>query len=316
MLRPRLIVGSSGQVAQALMQDLRRRGIPFWTTTSKKEKVTKDCRFLDLASRESIEKTFQEFARFFPGKDIDVFLPGALTHVDRCEQEPELCKKINTDGAVAVAEECAARGYRLCFFSSEYVFGGAEYEGGSVGPFRETDPPFPTSVYGRSKLEAERALLSLSPSFQPLVIRTTMVFSWAPEGLNFFMQLYRQLEKSKNGAPEQIFKIPVDQISTPTYAPALAQTSFELMQKGEHGIFHIVGKDLLSRRDFLERIVGEFSFPREAMDRGFTFVKTSSLGQAAKRPLTAGLKTERAEKSGVKIWPLEEAFREIRVLKG
>lgn len=303
-------------MAQAFIQELRRHGIPFWTTTSKHDLAAKDRKYLDLGDRASIARAFKDYERMFPGKDVDVYLPGALTHVDRCEQEPELCRTINTEGPKAVAEECAARGYRLVFFSSEYVFGGAEYEGGAVGPFRETDPPQPTSVYGRSKLDAERAILSLSPSFCPLVIRTTMVFSWAPEGMNFFMQLYRHLEQCKNGPPERTFKIPVDQISTPTYAPALAQATFDLMLKGESGIFHVVGRDLLSRREYLERIIKEFSFPPQVLDRGFQFVQTSELGQAARRPLTAGLRTERAEKIGIKIWTLDEAFRHMRGLRG
>jgi dTDP-4-dehydrorhamnose reductase len=312
LLRPRFIIGSSGQVAQAIIHDLRRRGIPFWTTTSKKENVAKDRRYLNLTEPASIKQAFADFERLFPGKDVEVYLPGALTHVDRCEEEKELCRQINTNGAVAVAEECATRGYRLCFFSSEYVFGGAEYEGGPVGPFRETDEPFPTSVYGDSKLQAEKKLLAISPSFQPLIIRTTMVFSWAPEGLNFFMQLYRHLEQCKKGRPEKTFKIPVDQISSPTYAPALANAAFDLMEKNEHGVFHVVGKDTLSRRDFLERIVREFGFPETVLEQGFEFLATAALGQKAKRPLTAGLRTDRLEKCGIRVWTLADAFQDIK----
>ena len=312
MLRPRFIIGSSGQVAQSLAHELRGHGIPFWTTTSKRDAVKKDCRYLDLGDRKSISKAFEDFESIFPGKDVEVYLTGALTHVDRCEQEPALCRALNVEGPKAIAEECATRGYRLAFFSSEYVYGGAEYAGGAIGPFRESDPPQPTSVYGQSKLDAENAILSLSPSFYPLVIRTTMVFSWAPTGMNFFMQLFRHLEQCQKGAPDRIFKIPVDQISTPTYAPALAHATFELMEKHESGVFHIVGKDLLSRKDFLAKVIKYFSFAPDLMDRGFEFLNTSQLGQAARRPLTAGLRTDRAEKCGIKIWSIEEAFQHLR----
>lgn len=310
MARPKLIIGSSGQVAGGLKEEFRRRGIPHWSTSSKPSGDA-TVKHLDLAEPDSIRTVFQEFERLYPGKGAEVYLPGAWTWVDGCEADPAKCRKINTDGPVAVAEECARRAWKLAFFSTEYVFGGAEYEGGAVGPFSELDPPSPTSEYGRSKLEAERLLLGISPSFRPLVIRTTMVFSWAPQGMNFFMQLFRHLESAASGKMEKRFAVPVDQISTPTYAPALSRATADLMEKGVEGVVNVAGSDLLSRREFVERIAKTFGFPPELVDSAFDYKKTSELSQAARRPLTAGLKTDHLGSLGVEVWNLNRAFQDI-----
>jgi len=304
---PKIIIGTSGQVANALREKLLLSGNKVWTT-SRTPDPSKNCFFLDLGNPRSITAFFSEFSTKFLGKKTDVYLPGAITHVDKCEQEPKRCYELNAEGPSRVAEVCYRYGYRLCFYSSEYVFGEAEYRGGKIGPFSEIDPPAPTSIYGKSKLEAENSLLKISPNFKPLIIRTTMVFSYDKNGLNFVMQVRRHIERWLKGDHSQSFRIPVDQISTPTYAPALADASIHLMNEACSGIYHIVGRDLLSRKEFIERIIDFFSYPKEEAMQAFQFLATAELAQSAKRPLSAGLKTEKAEKAGVKIWDLEKSF--------
>ena len=88
----------------------------------------------------SSDLCFQNIESQLQGKRAEVFLTGALTHVDRCENERDLCWRMNAEGPGVVAEECARLGYKLTHFSTEYVFGQAEYEGGAVGPFSEEGP--------------------------------------------------------------------------------------------------------------------------------------------------------------------------------
>jgi dTDP-4-dehydrorhamnose reductase len=307
MIRHAAIVGGSGQVARAIQQSLKQRRSVIVVSSSSGRPGSVP---LDLAKPENIRYFFMHLERQFPGGGVEVFLPGALTHVDRCESERDLCRKINVDGPALVAEECQKRKFGLTYFSTEYVFGGAEYEGGEVGPFSEEAKPYPTCWYGETKLEAERAILSIVP--KALVLRTTMVFSWDPKGMNFLMQYVRHLERMRNGENPPVFKIPEDQISTPTFAPALAESACLLREQGESGIFNLVGSDLLSRRDLVMKVIDAFGCDRESSLKGFQFLKTKDLGQPAKRPLTAGLTADKARAHGIKIYSLEEAFREAR----
>ncbi len=308
---PVLIIGSSGQVARSLKEELVRTGSPVWTTSRNPKAGDSSQFFLDLGNKKSIEDFFAGFAKKFPGISTDVYLPGAMTHVDRCEQEQALCRALNVTGPLAVALECQKAGYRLCYYSSEYIFGEEEYHGGAIGPFSEVDAPAPSSFYGKSKLDSENALLALQPQLNVLIIRTTMVFSYEPEGMNFVMQVLRQLERWKNKDYSQSFRVPQDQISTPSYALGLAQASLQLMQKKCSGIYNVVGKDLVSRKEFIERIIAEFSYPPETL-QAFQFLDTKELKQVARRPLTAGLTTTKAAAAGVRIWSLAEAFQDFK----
>lgn len=301
-----MIVGKSGQVARELRFALQGHEV-----VSTSSKASDGENYLDLANPTSIPAFFD---RFSSSQKVRVFLPGALTHVDRCETERDLCRAINFDGPVNVAKECKRRGYDLCFFSTEYVFGDAEYHGGAVGPFSETDEPAPTSWYGQCKLDAEIKLQEIFGADGLCIVRTTMVFSWDSSGVNFFMQLYRHMEKMKSGEPAAFYKIPLDQISTPTFGPFLAQTASKLMHEHRYGVWNVVGSDLLSREEFLRKMVSAFGFSLLDLHKGFQFLKTKEMGQVAKRPLTAGLSTKKLQGIGIVPWSLEASFDAMKKL--
>jgi dTDP-4-dehydrorhamnose reductase len=310
--RRAILIGSSGQVARSLHALLRARNFEVTATSSS---GVAGAAKLDLGDAESIRAFFRGAEELFGRGGVEVFLPGALTHVDKCEKERELCERVNHRGPALVAEECRRLDYFLTFFSTEYVFGGAEYEGGAVGPFSEDDPPHPTSWYGECKLRAERDILATLGEVRAMIVRTTMVFSWDEKGMNFLMQYIRHLEQRGRGATAAVFRIPEDQISTPTYAPNLAENVLLLRDKGFGGVINIVGADCLSRREIVERVIAAFGFDRIPSLSGFEFLRTQELGQAAKRPLTAGLRSEKARSLGCEVLTLEEAFRRAKEMK-
>ncbi len=72
----------------------------------------------------------------------------------------------------------AATGARAILLSTDYVFDGA-----AAGAYAEDDATGPLSVYGRSKLEAERAVLARTGN---LVVRTSWVYG---DGRNFIRSI-------------------------------------------------------------------------------------------------------------------------------
>ncbi len=305
-MKPAVVVGHSGQVSRALGQALQGRKILF-TSSSGAEGTWP----LNLGDSASILAFFKKLPSHFP--QAEIFLVGAMTHVDRCEQEQDACRRINWEGPALVAKLAREQGHGLTYFSTEYVFGGAEYEGGAIGPFTEEDPPFPTSWYGQCKLEAEKAVQATYGE-NALIVRTTMVYSWDPKGMNFLMQYLRQLESHAKNV-SSVFRVPVDQISTPTYAPALAAATVQLRDRALGGVFHLVGPDLLGRDELVVWVAEAFGFGMETARSAFQFVKTKDLGQAAKRPLTAGLSCEKAIRHGLPVVSLSEAFEDVKRLK-
>ncbi len=306
-MKTAVVIGKSGQVGRGLIQHLAQEGCNVLSTSSKAGGI-----YLNLADPKSIDSAFAELQRAIKGGPPRVYLAGALTHVDLCEEKPDLCRQMNALGPIQIAQICQRLGWDLTFYSSEYVFGAAEYRGEKGGPFSEDEIPDPCCEYGRAKLEAERGILATLPG--ALVLRTVMVFSWDPTGMNFYMQYVRHLTNLQAGK-KSIFRIPEDQVSTPAYGPALSRASIELTKKNLSGIFNLVGPDMLSRKELVYQVAESAGFDRSLVEEGFQFVKTAELQQKAKRPLTAGLTTEKAKKMGISLPSLKDAFGEIQLLR-
>jgi len=210
-----------------------------------------------------------------------IFFAAAYTHVDGCEDDPATAFAVNRDAPAAAARLAAQRRAAFVFYSSEYVFDGV------AGPYSEGDPVRPISVYGRSKLEGENAVLAADPS--AVVIRTTVVYGVDAQEKNFVYQLLRQ------GRARKPMKVAADQRSSPTYVEDLAAASLALVEKRSSGVFHVAGPEVVDRYAFaLEgcRVFG--------LDPGFLEpVTTASFGQKAARPLVAGLRVERVTGLGI-----------------
>jgi dTDP-4-dehydrorhamnose reductase len=202
-----------------------------------------------------------------------IYLTAALTHVDYCEDHAEAARRINVLGPRIIAEEARRSGAKLVFYSSEYIFDGAD------GPYDEDAAPNPLSVYGRTKLEAENAIRDVLED--ALILRTTVVFGWDLHSKNFAMQIYDRVQK------ELQMTIPDDQLGTPTWAEYLAEASVRLMKMGVSGVINVAGKDTLPRTEFARALVRLFGGEPERVIP----VATASLGQKAARPLRGGLRT-------------------------
>lgn len=212
-----------------------------------------------------------------------VFFAGAYTHVDGCEADPGRAFAVNRDAPAAAAREAARRRTPFVIYSTEYVFDG------TAEPYTETDAPHPLSVYGRSKLEAEQAVLSAHPD--ALVIRTSVVYGVDRQEKNFVYQTLR-----RRGAGERM-KVATDQRSSPTYVEDLAAASLALVAKRQHGVLHVAGPEIMDRCRFARTICDVFGVDPAFLEP----VSTAALGQRTPRPLAAGLSVERARSLGVTV---------------
>ncbi len=132
---------------------------------------------------------------------------AAYTAVDRAEQEPDKAQAVNAAGAETVARAAKAYDASLIHISTDYVFDGAKRT-----PYAEQDPTNPQSVYGRTKLEGERAILESGCRY--MIVRTSWLYS--SYGHNFV--------KTMLGLGRQQGEVRVvdDQLGSPTYAADLA----------------------------------------------------------------------------------------------
>jgi dTDP-4-dehydrorhamnose reductase len=201
---------------------------------------------------------------------------AAMTDVDGCERQPEAAWRVNVGGAAAVAAACAAVDAHQVHLSTEYVFDGI------AGPYTEDDPVNPISVYGRSKLASEAAVLAACPS--AAIARTTVLYGYAPNVRpNFATWLIGQLRAGRTA------RIVDDQIGSPTLADNLAEQCLALALGGAHGVYNTVGADVMDRLTFARLAAGVFGLDPSLI----TATTTASLAQAAARPLRAGLNMNR-----------------------
>ena len=196
--------------------------------------------------------------------------------MDGCEEHPAETRAVNVDPLPGLAVAAAETGARLVFFSSDYVFSG------EAGPYSEDDPTGPVNEYGRQKLLAEAALAASSCDW--LALRVTVVFGPEPKAKNFVARLAREL-----GAGRRL-RVPDDQWGSPTYAPDLAEAAVQLAEHGERGVVHLCGPEVVNRLELAREAALAYRLDPELIDG----VPTAALGQKARRPLRAGMKTAKA----------------------
>lgn len=169
---------------------------------------------------------------------------AAYTAVDRAEAEPALARRLNADAPGAMAAACAALGVPLVHLSTDYVFGG-----NALRPYREDDPVGPTSVYGQSKLDGERAIRASGA--RHAILRTAWVY--ALHGRNFLRTMLRLA-----GERDEI-SVVTDQVGCATPAWLIAEGIEALVAKGNIGAetFHLVASGQASWCEFARAIFAE-----------------------------------------------------------
>ena len=189
---------------------------------------------LDITDRDAIEA-------FVADNAIDIIVNcAAFTAVDRAESEPERALLLNATAPGYLAAAIKQRGGQLIQISTDYVFDGTAHT-----PYTEESSTCPASVYGRTKLAGEEAVMSASAS--AMIIRTAWLYSRF--GNNFVKTMLRlSREKSELGV---IF----DQIGTPTYARDLAAAIMRAIDSGiVPGIYHFSNEGVISWYDFTKAI--------------------------------------------------------------
>ena len=281
------VIGASGLLGQALMRVLENNQYEVSGTYA--THPGEGLMHLDIRNSSQVCDYFRLV------RPQIVFLTAALTGVDYCEDHPDETLQINTEGTRNVAKEAARCHSKLVFYSTDYIFDGKN------GPYDEQAQACPVSIYGKSKLGAERAIQEILEDY--LILRTTVVYGWGRRSKNFAMQVYQKLQ---GGTPMQV---PEDQVGNPTLVDYLAEASIRLVQQETRGIVNVVGKDLLSRSEFGKELARIFGLDPEMV----TPVSTASLKQRAQRPRLGGLKVEKLGRLlGTEAMSLGEALKRLR----
>lgn len=226
-----LVTGASGQLGNSIQaRSGQYPGYDFLFT---------DVDTLDICDSEAV----REFAG---AHKVDYILNcAAYTAVDKAEDNEDLCMRINRDAARNLGEAARITGAKVIHVSTDYVFDGTNHI-----PYVETDPTCPASVYGRTKLAGEQALLETCPD--SIVIRTAWLYS--EYGNNFVKTMLRL------GNEREELRVVFDQVGTPTYAGDLADAMLSILNQAKEGkfipgIYHFSNEGVCSWYDFTVKIL-------------------------------------------------------------
>ena len=228
------VLGSNGQLGSE-MRCLAASNPEFSFTFSDVEDV-------DITSQESLRS---HFGAVRPDVVVNC---AAYTAVDRAESDAALADSINHRAVELLAGFSRKFGFLLIHISTDYVF-----DGTSCRPYLETDPCNPVSVYGKTKLAGEKALLANAQ--RAVLIRTGWLFS--SFGNNFVRTMLRL------GQERPVVKVVSDQVGTPTYAANLAGVIIRFAAKAPEindvQVYHFSNEGVCSWYDFARRIIASVS---------------------------------------------------------
>ncbi len=261
-----LVVGASGLVGS----ELHRQGGP-GTIGAARHVDGAATAAMDLLDRASIDRVLQSHS-----PDV-IALCSAWPYVDGCESDPARSHRDNVETVQNMIAATRGSAAKLIFYSTDHVF-----DGRKDGPYVESDPVNPLSVYARHKLETERLLLERGNS---LVCRTAWVFGVEARRKNF---VYRVVGHVKDGTE---LKVPSGQSGCPTWTHWLCASTLTLLRRGLDGVVHLTGNRETTKAQWARLIVESLGLPALKL----TETDWRLAGQVAPRPDRVAVTSERHE---------------------
>jgi dTDP-4-dehydrorhamnose reductase len=270
-----LVTGCEGQVGFELLRTLAPLG-------AVKGVSRKDA---DLTDPASVEKLLANY------KPKCIVNAAAYTAVDNAENDMATAKALNADLPAQLAAWAKLNGAILFHYSTDYV-----YSGSGSKPWQETDTPGPLSVYGKTKLAGDEAVIAADCG--AAIFRTSWVYS--SRGHNFMLTMLR-LAKER----EQLAVV-ADQWGAPTPAWLIAQiTAFALKEKLKnsnslYGIYHLAAAGETNWCDFAKAIISradEMVGGYKASASSVKPITTDEYPAPAPRPTNSRLDITRVEEA-------------------
>ena len=276
-----LITGSSGMLGHDLIEVLK----------DKHDLILLTSKTLDITDK---DKTI-EFIR--ENKPDIVINSAAYTDVDGCETNRELAYSVNGEGVRNLAIGCAEVDCPLVQISTDYVFNGK-----SDRPWAEDDEIGPISIYGKSKLEGEEAILKILDKY--FIVRTAWLYGI--NGKNFPKTM---LELSENHSE---ITVVYDEVGSPTYTLDLARKISELIETDYYGIYHITNSGSCSWCEF-----SRYIFELAGRDVKVIPVTAAEFARPAPRPSYSVLENKKLIENGFEpLRNYKEAIKEyIELIK-
>ncbi len=182
---------------------------------------------LDITAAEDVRAAFEKNC-----PEVVVH-PAGIPDIDICESDPATGFLVNFHGTRNLAEAARGVGAAVAFISTDAVFDGKGHT-----PYVESDVTIPPTVYGRTKLRAEKFVLKDPDNF---AFRVSALFG--PGKTNF---VQRVLGSIRSGTEVVVAS---DQMGSATYTLDAAQKIMEVVEARRPGLYHLSNQGPCTRFD-------------------------------------------------------------------
>ncbi len=245
-----LVTGSTGLLSTALLysapQHVKLKGT-FYRNRLVPNVPGVEYEEMDITDRASVDRVFQSFQ-----PQVVVHTSG-LGNIDYCEEHQDEAWRVNVIGTRHIVQAAEAVGAWLIFPSTSAIFDGAN------PPYAEDAPPRPVCYYGVTKLQSENDLKGVSVPVT--IVRLTTLFGWnnPQERLNPAAWAIEQLKQQKPLA------LVTDVFNNFLSDQVAAEAIWRIVRGKHHGLFHVAGKEICSRYDFMMQLAEVFEFDRDLL---------------------------------------------------
>ncbi|MBK8290501.1 MAG: SDR family oxidoreductase [Flammeovirgaceae bacterium] len=273
-----LVTGANGLLGYKLIQLLSTKSDISLIATARKKvnDLPQGVQFfkLDIANH---DQTLEVLTTTKP--DV-VISAAAMTQVDQCETEREICWMTNVVGIENLVEGCEKIKCHLVHVSTDFIFDG------SHGPLDESAVPNPVNFYGESKLAGEQVIQKSKLNWA--ILRTVLVYGVTPDlsRSNIVLWVKKSLEEGKT------INVVNDQWRTPTLAEDLAMGCYLAASKKATGIYHISGEEMLTPFDIAMQTAEHFKLDKSLIKPA----NSSTFKQPAARPPKTGFIINKVKK--------------------
>ena len=270
-----LVTGVGGQLGYDVVKELNERNI---------EWVGADLKEFDITDYDAAYSYITAY-----GPDAVIHC-SAYTAVDKAEDEPRLCHRVNVIGTENIAKICKKINAKMIYISTDYVFPG------TGDGFYEVDTPTgPQNVYGQTKLDGELAVKSILHKY--FIVRISWVFGI--NGNNFIKTML------KLGNERSEISVVADQVGSPTYTADLAPLLCDMAATENYGTYHAPNEGICSWAEFAEEI-----FKQAGLSCKVNAIPTTAYPTKASRPRNSRMSKTSLDAVGFKRLPLwQDAVR-------
>ncbi|KAI9791352.1 MAG: hypothetical protein M1833_001543 [Piccolia ochrophora] len=166
MAKSVMVTGATGLLGRQVVTAFQRAGWDVVGTGFSRAKPPSILK-VDLADREQVEKVLTD-------NKVQVVVHCAANRFpDKCDADPDGARALNIEASRALAEATQTRSILLVYISTDYVFPGNQGD----APYETDAPTAPPNLYGQTKLDGERAILSVTePTGLGVVLRVPVLY--------------------------------------------------------------------------------------------------------------------------------------------